>query len=149
MKKFQFTLEKLWDYKKMLLDKEKLVLAGLNNRKHELDQKISENLKQSDRLDHEFREKLQVGTTAVKIRAFQFQIEQLQRQLQTFQKEKASLKALIGRQTTAVIGLSKEVSQMESLHDRQKEAHRDQMVKAEELRLEEFISAQSVRKRAI
>lgn len=149
MKKFQFTLEKLWDYKKMLLDKEKLVLAGLNSRKHELDQKISENLRQSDRLDHEFRETLRVGTTAVKIRTFQFQIEQLQRQLQTFQTEKANLKALIGRQMTAVIGLSKEVSQMESLHDRQKEEHRNQMVKTEELRLEEFISAQSVRKRAI
>lgn len=149
MKKFQFTLEKLWDYKKMLLYKEKLVLAGLNSRKQELDQKISENLRQSDRLDHEFRETLQVGTTAVKIRGFQFQIEQLQRQLQTFQKEKTSLKAQIGRQTTVVIGLSKEVSQMETLHDRQKEEHRDKMAKAEELRLEEFISAQSLRKRAI
>jgi flagellar export protein FliJ len=149
MKKFQFTLEKLWDYKKMLLDKEKLVLAGLNSRKFELDQKISENLRQSDRLDREFQETLRVGTTAVKIRGFQFQIEQLQRQLVTFQTEKASLKAQIGRQVTAVIGLSKEVSQMETLHDRQMEEHRNRMAKAEELRIDEFISSQSVRKKAI
>lgn len=149
MKKFQFTLEKLWEYKKMQMDKEKLILAGLNSKKMELDKKINENLRLADRLDNEFREALRLGITALEIRRFRFQIEQLHRQLESFQKEKSSLKNLISRQMTAVIGLSREVSQMESLHDRQREEHKALIAKAEELRIEEFVLARSFRKKVI
>ncbi len=149
MKKFQFTLNKLWTFKMMQLDKEKLTLAGMHHQKHELDQKIALVQAQYDFKENDFKETIQRGTTAEKIRGSQFQINNLRRHLEGLFKEKSSLKSMIKKQLALVVSLSKEVSQLESLHEKQLEEYRVYQTKAEEIRIEEFIASTEARKKAI
>lgn len=149
MKKFQFTLNKLWTFKTMQLDKEKMTLAGMHHQKHALDQKIDIARAQFDFKENEFKETLQKGATAEDIRGAQFQIINLRRHLEVLAIEKSSLKSLIKKQLALVVSLSREVSQLESLQEKQLEEYNVDQRKAEEIHIEEFIASSVARKKAI
>ena len=140
MKKFEFSLSHMRDYKERLLDEEKGVLQRVKNERDAIEEAIQ-------RLDREFAElslkmvKAQTqGTTIVELRRLSAQLDNVRLQQEDLKKalQKAELK--VEHQMKAVIAANQEVSKLDRLQERQYEEYRHQVNKAEEDRIDEFVS---------
>lgn len=140
MKKFEFSLSHMRDYKERLLDEEKGVLQRVKNERDAIEEAIH-------RLDREFAElslkmvKAQTqGTTIVELRKLSAQLDNVRLQQEDLKKalQKAELK--VEHQMKAVIAANQEVSKLDKLQERQYEEYRHQVNKAEEDRIDEFVS---------
>lgn len=140
MKKFEFSLSHMRDYKERLLDEEKGVLQRVKNERDAIEEAIQ-------RLDREFAElslkmvKAQTqGTTIVELRKLSAQLDNVRLQQEDLKKalQKAELK--VEHQMKAVIAANQEVSKLDKLQERQYEEYRHQVNKAEEDRIDEFVS---------
>lgn len=140
MKKFEFSLSHMRDYKERLLDEEKGVLQRVKNERDAIEEAIR-------RLDREFAElslkmvKAQTqGTTIVELRRLSAQLDNVRLQQEDLKKalQKAELK--VEHQMKAVIAANQEVSKLDKLQERQYEEYRHQVNKAEEDRIDEFVS---------
>lgn len=140
MKKFEFSLSHMRDYKERLLDEEKGVLQRVKNERDAIEEAIQ-------RLDREFAElslkmvKAQTqGTTIVELRRLSAQLDNVRLQQEDLKKalQKAELK--VEHQMKAVIAANQEVSKLDKLQERQYEEYRHQVNKAEEDRIDEFVS---------
>lgn len=140
MKKFEFSLSHILDYRERLLDEEKGTLQRV---KSERDQ-IADNIQ---RLKRGFAEaslkmvKAQTeGTTILEIKKINAELENIRLQLeqQKIELQKAELK--VEHQMKVVIAANQEVSKLDKLQERQLEEYRHQVNKAEEDRVDEFVA---------
>lgn len=145
MKKFQFTLSKLLDYKEKLLDKEKNVLAALRAEFFSLQDKLKMLEDAFLEIDLKFKRKAQKGISKCEIQGFHFQLENIRMQKKILESEIKLLEDEIERQLSTVIAHTKEVSELESLKEHQLEEYNKQVAKAEENMIAEFIVSKVAR----
>lgn len=146
MKRFNFTLGKLLDYKEQVLSKEKNDLAalrGLRNQAEEEKLRLEETLKTSG---EEFAVKAAAGMSVNDITMFKNFHSALFRQIKDAEEKMADLDRKIQNQTEVVVRASKDVNSLEKLRDKQLEEYRFNAAKAEEQFIEEYVSVSSFRR---
>ena len=144
MKKFQFSLDHVRDYRDRLLDEATGKLQRLQAERDQLEQQINQLKTDFAQVSEEMRKAQAEGITALEQRGFSMQLESI-REL-TEQLEAA--KARVEQQTRVVVAANQEVSKLDKLRDRQYEDWQAGVRKAEEERIEELVSQSHIRKTA-
>ncbi len=145
MKKFQFTLNKLLDYKGQVLEKEKNDLAALNLSRAEAEDAklmLEDELKKTQ---DNFNIKAQQGVSPMEMACFSAYHESLRIRIRDTEREIADLEAAVEKQTGVVTEASKEVKSLEKLEEKQLEDYKFRANKADEQFIEEYVNGASVR----
>ncbi len=148
MKKFKFSLGKMRDYKEQILDREKNALLQLQMRKDRIDEKIGGLERELEQVAEELQAQARKGTTALEVKCFHFQMENMRRQLKQLRNEQKILAASVENQRKVVLSASQEVAGLDKLEEKQYEEYRSLQMKTEELVVSEYVSSQVIRQRA-
>ena len=146
MKKFQFTLQKLMDFRQQELDRQKNTLRVLQadlqriyEEKDELSRKVVES---SQELDEVCRQ----GAQAFEISVRKRYIVTLQQEIHAREFTAQRKQEEINKQLGVVVEATKDVRTLEKLEEKQLEDYRAAATKENEQFIEEFVSGQSIRK---
>lgn len=140
MKKFVFSMQKMRDYKKQILESEKNVLLGLRREKFEYEDRMEQLDVTMSNLCSNSNEDIAKGTTATKLMFYSMQMDGVKRE-QTQLKYQINLMDMkIEKQRRNVVRLSQEVSGLDKLEEQQKEEYRKAEAKENEASIEEFLS---------
>lgn len=145
MKKFQFSLQKLMDFRQQELDRQKNILAALQAEKRRIDESrellVTKVTEQSEQLDRVYR----LGSTASDIAMRKRYIVTLQQEIHLREQQAIEKQAEIEEQLSVVVEATKEVKTLEKLEEKQLEEYKHAANKENELFIEEFVSSQTVR----
>ncbi len=149
MKRFQFTLQKLMDFREQELDRQKNTLSVLQSELIKI-QKDTEDLKAkvntlSGELDNLCREGMSVYEMSMRKRY----IVTLQQEIHSKEALAIRKKADIERQLGVVVEATKDVRTLEKLEEKQLEEYRAAEGKENEQFIEEFVSGQTIRAAAV
>lgn len=140
MKKFEFSLGHVLDYRERLLDEEKGALQRIKAERDEIEDNIR-------RLEKSFADaslkmvKAQTeGTTILEIQKINAQLENIRMQLEQQRRELQKAELKVEHQMKVVIAANQEVSKLDKLQERQLEEYRHDVAKAEEDRVDEFVA---------
>lgn len=146
MKKFQFTLQKLMDFRQQELDRQKNTLSALQadlqriyREKEELIRRVEES---SEELDLVCRQ----GAQAFEISVRKRYIVTLQQEIHEHDASAAVKQQEINKQLGVVVEATKDVRTLEKLEEKQLEEYKAAAAKENEQFIEEFVSGQSIRK---
>lgn len=145
MKKFQFTLEKLLDYKDQVLEKEKNDLAYLHAEKNsalEHKEELEQYMKEAQ---DDFNYRAQKGISPMEMFMFKEYHNTLRLSIEDTTREIEKLEASIEKQTGVVTEASKDVKSLEKLEEKQLEDYKFRLTKADEAFIEEYVNSASVR----
>lgn len=145
MKKFKFTLDKLLDYKDQILDKEKNDLAALNMQRAEAVEHKEQLQQHMKNTQDDFNARAAKGISPVEMAMFNCYHESLRMSISDTEREIEQLSMAVEKQTGVVVEASKEVSSLEKLEEKQLEAYRFKVAKADEAFIEEYVNSASVR----
>jgi len=145
MKKFEFSLEKLQNYKEQILESEKNTLGILRKELNDLHYTLEELIKlidlKSDELEYIMIKSVTPADFAARKRFITFKQQEgheLRRAITAKERE-------VEIQLQVVVEATKEVNTLEKLEERQLEEYRYAEMKEEELFIEEFVSNQRIR----
>lgn len=140
MKKFAFSLQKMYDYKKQILESEKNNLMALRREKNDMELRIE----QLDVLMNEIREKsndeVASGTTASKLMFYSMQMDGIKREQTQLRYQINLMDMKIEKQRRKVVTLSQDVFGLEKLREEQKSEYDHLAIKENESAIEEFLS---------
>lgn len=146
MKKFQFTLQKLMDFRQQELDRQKNTLSALQadlqriyQEKDELELKVAQS---SEELEQVCRQ----GAQAFEISVRKRYIVTLQQEIHARELSAERKQEEINHQLGVVVEATKDVRTLEKLEEKQLEDYKAAAVKENEQFIEEFVSGQSIRK---
>ena len=145
MKKFSFSLEKLYGYKEQVLSKEKNDLAQYRSEKQQLleeKEKLERLLAESG---EEFAEKAAVGMSIVEINVIKDYQKSLTEDIRLKEREIEEAEERISGQLRVVIQASKDVNSLEKLRDKQLDEYKFKAAKSDEQFIEEFVTSSSYR----
>ncbi len=140
MKRFEFSLNKLLNYKDQVLKKEKNDLANLRKQQQ---QAIDEKHEMIGKLKHsneDFVIKSNFGMTPQHIALAKSYMNSLSEQIRSLERIIVILEGQIEKQLGVVIEATKEVSSLEKLQEKQLEEYKKEFQKAEETFIGEYVS---------
>ncbi|MBP1542661.1 MAG: flagellar export protein FliJ [Oscillospiraceae bacterium] len=145
MKKFQFSLQKLMDFREQELDRQKNTLSALRGELFrieeataELRRKVADESAQLERVCAE-------GAQAVEISMRKRYIVTLQQEIHSREEQAALKKLEIDKQLGVVVEATKDVKTLEKLEEKQLEEYKALETKENEQFIEEFVSGAAVR----
>ena len=145
MKKFQFSLQKLKDYREQELERQKNILALLQADLRRIEEArellVGKVIEQGEQLDRVYR----LGSTASDIAMRKRYIVTLQQEIHTKEQQAVDKRAEIEEQLSVVVEATKEVKTLEKLEEKQLEEYNHAVSKENEQFIEEFVSGQTVR----
>lgn len=131
MKKFDFTLQRILNFREQLLQKEKNSLSQLNLIMRQLEEEIAALRRETQELDISFREKAKKGVGREEISSHGFKIECGKRRQEELLKKLDRAKYDVFLQTGVVVKASQEVKKLEKLRDKQQSEYKYEETKAE------------------
>lgn len=148
MKKFQFSLDHVRDYRDRLLDEETGKLQRLRAEQTRIEQLIAQLEADFAQVSQAMRDAQAEGITALEQRGFSLQLESIRMQTHELTDLLKVVQDQVEQQTQIVVAASQEVSKLDKLKDRQYEDWQTSVRKAEEERIEELVSQNYIRKTA-
>ena len=146
MKRFQFTLQKLMDFRQQELDRQKNSLsalqADLQRMHHEKEELIRRVEQSSEELDVVCRQ----GAQAYEISVRKRYIVSLQQEIHAHEFSISMKQEEVNKQLGVVVEATKDVRTLEKLEEKQLEEYKAAATKENEQFIEEFVSGQSIRK---
>ena len=140
MKKFVFSMQKMRDYKKQILESEKNTLLALRREKNELEEKMEQLEQTMLRLQRESNEEVAKGTTAARLMFYSMQMDGVKREMTQIKYQINFAEMKIEKQIKKVVVQSQELSGLDKLEEQQREEYRKLEAKENETSIEEFIS---------
>lgn len=140
MKKYEFSLKRIKDYKNQMLNREKNALLGLRMEKKGLEEKIEELDLQYEKINEEMHEKFQSGMTVSQINIYEFRKNGVREEKRVLLKRIGLLDISIERQQKKVVSAKQEVSGLEKLEEKQREEYMAAYNKEQEDIIAEFVS---------
>jgi flagellar export protein FliJ len=140
MKKYSFPLGRIRDYKEQLLDREKNILARLNNEKNQHLARIEQILLDYISIDNEMKAEYRKGTNINKIQIFAYRKDAIKTEEKQIKERIKILDKAIEKQRKIVIGISQEVEGYNKLEEKTREEYNEILKKETENTLGEFIS---------
>lgn len=147
MKKFQFTLERMRDYKSQILDREKGVLKTLQQKKYEIEHGIAKMQQFRQEKSRELLEKQTRGISKQEMNIYHLYIENARLQIKQLQSEHRIAEVEVERQMKAVIKVSQEVSGLDRLEEKQQRVYKHAVAKEEERVISELLVSAGFRQR--
>ncbi|HHW46738.1 MAG TPA: flagellar export protein FliJ [Clostridiales bacterium] len=141
MKKFKFTLQKVYEYKQQVLDVLKSEYASLNEEINKVTASICELEEQYKTTNAELKEKLSGGMRPNDISVFKAYLARLNAQIIQLCIRKRFLEGKLEQKRNEIISVNKEIMTLESLKAKQLEAYRKAELKSQEILIEEFVSS--------
>ncbi len=148
MKKFQFSLDHVRDYRDRLLDEETGKLQRLRAEQTRIEQLIAQLEADFAQVSQAMRDAQAEGITALEQRGFSLQLESIRMQTHELTDLLKGVQDQVEQQTQIVVAANQEVSKLDKLKDRQYEDWQTSVRKAEEERIEELVSQNYIRKTA-
>ena len=148
MKKFQFSLDHVRDYRDRLLDEETGKLQRLRAEQTRIEQLIAQLEADFAQVSQAMRNAQAEGITALEQRGFSLQLESIRMQTHELTDLLKGVQDQVEQQTQVVVAANQEVSKLDKLEDRQYEDWQTSVRKAEEERIEELVSQNYIRKTA-
>lgn len=145
MKKFEFSLGRMLDYRQSLLEKEKNTLMQLFARRSAMEHSLEVNGQQQQQTGEELRVLTQRGTTIAEIQQIDYRLAAMRRQAEQLQKDLIGIGLAIDRQREVVTEVSQQVKGLELLRENQLEEYNYAARKEEEDRIAELISSKIAR----
>ncbi|MGN1109939.1 MAG: flagellar export protein FliJ [Oscillospiraceae bacterium] len=146
MKKFQFTLQKLMDFRQQELDRQKNTLSVLQAELQRIYEEKDELIRKVEEFSAELEEVCRSGAQAYEISVRKRYIVSLQQEIHARELSAAQKQEEINRQLGVVVEATKDVRTLEKLEEKQLEDYKAAAVKENEQFIEEFVSGQSIRK---
>ena len=146
MKKFQFTLQKLMDFRQQELDRQKNTLSVLQAELQRIYEEKDELSRKVEEFSAELEEVCRSGAQAYEISVRKRYIVSLQQEIHARELSAAQKQEEINRQLGVVVEATKDVRTLEKLEEKQLEYYKAASVKENEQFIEEFVSGQSIRK---
>jgi len=140
MKKFEFPLGRIRDYKVQLLDREKNILAGLNNEKNQHLVRIEQLKRDYIFIDSEMKAEYKKGTNINKIQIFAYRKDAVKNEEEQIKERIKILDKAIEKQIKKVVAISQEVEGYNKLEEKAKEEYAELLKKETENTIGEFIS---------
>ena len=145
MKKFEFTLQKLKDFREQELDRQKNTLSLLRADLRRLEE-ARELLIEKVAVESEQLERVcTIGSSASEIAMRKRYIVTLQQEIHLKEQLAAQKQAEIEKQLGVVVEATKDVRTLEKLEEKQLEEYNEKAGKENEQFIEEFVSGQTVR----
>jgi len=148
MKKFQFTLEKLRDYKGQLFENEKGKLMKLIAERDACLARIDALEQDFLRLHGELSEKMKSGINARHVQLFEFRKNNVREEQAQMRVQVNILEGAIERQRRVVVALSQEIESLNKLEEKKLEEYNDKVNKENEMLISEFIVSSLARQNA-
>lgn len=145
MKKFEFSLSHVLDYRERLLEEEKGALQRIKAERDEIEEAIHRLEKSFADASLKMVRAQMEGTTILEIQRINAQLENIRMQLEQQRKELQRAELKVDHQMKVVITANQEVSKLDKLQERQLEEYRHEVNKAEEDRVDEFVAQNLVR----
>ena len=146
MKKFQFTLQKLMDFRQQELDRQKNTLSVLQAELQRIYEEKDGLSRKVEEFSAELEEVCRSGAQAYEISVRKRYIVSLQQEIHARELSAAQKQEEINRQLGVVVEATKDVRTLEKLEEKQLEDYKAAAVKENEQFIEEFVSGQSIRK---
>ena len=146
MKKFQFTLQKLMDFRQQELDRQKNTLSVLQAELQRIYEEKDELSRKVEEFSAELEEVCRSGAQAYEISVRKRYIVSLQQEIHARELSAAQKQEEVNRQLGVVVEATKDVRTLEKLEEKQLEDYKAAAVKENEQFIEEFVSGQSIRK---
>ena len=146
MKKYEFSLKRIKDYKYQMLSREKNVLTGLRMERRGLEEKIDELDLQYQKINDEMHDNFQSGMTVSQINIYEFRKNGVREEKRVVQKRMGLLDISIERQQKKVASLKQETSGFDKLEEKQLEEYIAAVNKEQEDIIAEFVSTSYSRK---
>lgn len=147
MKKFQFSLSKVLDYKDQVLEKEKNTLAQFHFQKKQVDNRIEALKQEFDTVNQRFVKETAEGISVIQIKSFEFQLQNIRYQIKQFEVEQRALAAAIEKQLQVVVAASQEVSGLDKLEEKQRMEYNMEQAKGHEAQIAEFVTSRLIRQK--
>lgn len=147
MKRFIFSLDRVLDFKDQMLDKEKGTLASLRREKREIDDAIDACQLEFEQVNSQMLQKTSEGATMMELRGFQFRIESGRYEMKTLRLRSEQKGREVEKQLEVVLAMTRDVSGLEKLREKQRDEYDQALAKADELEISEFICGKLVRQR--
>lgn len=146
MKKFQFTLQKLMDFRQQELDRQKNTLSALQADLQRIYQEKEELIRQVEECSADLELVCRQGAQAFEISVRKRYIVTLQQEIHEHDASAAVKQQEINKQLGVVVEATKDVRTLEKLEEKQLEEYKAAAAKENEQFIEEFVSGQSIRK---
>ena len=140
MKKFAFSLQKMYDYKKQILESEKNQLMALRREKIEMENRIEQLSQLMDEIRLKSQDEVMKGTTASRLMFYSMQMDGIKREQTQITYQIGLMDMRIEKQRRKVVAVSQDVSGLEKLRDEQRSEYNHLAVKENENAIEEFLS---------
>lgn len=140
MKKFVFSMQKMHDYKKQILESEKNILMSLRREKNEYEQRLDTLACNMDALSNQSQKEIAKGTTASKLMFYSMQMDGIKREETEVRYQINITDMKIEKQRRRVVALSQDVSGLDKLKEEQKNEYNHMLAKENEISIEEFLS---------
>lgn len=140
MKKYEFSLKRIKDYKNQMLNREKNTLLGLRMEKKGLEDKIAELDNQYELINREMHDSFKDGMTVSEINVFEFRKNGVREEKRVLLKRISLLDISIERQQKKVVLAKQEVSGLDKLEEKQLEEYLNACNKEQEDIIAEFVS---------
>lgn len=148
MKNYVFSLEKIREYKKQILNKEKNTLLGLRNEKSGLEDQKKRLCNDLTSITAKYNADIARGTSVMNLRLFQYSRENIVREQSEIEKQMRFLDTYIERQRKVVMKLSQELTSYDKLEEKQFSIYTQKLAKESETLIEEFVSFKSASERS-
>lgn len=145
MKKFQFTLQKLMDFRQQELDRQKNTLSALQADLQRIYAEKEQLIKQVEEFSAELETVCRQGAQAFEISVRKRYIVTLQQEIHAKDASAARKQEEINKQLGVVVEATKDVRTLENLEEKQLEDYKAAANKENEQFIEEFVSGQSIR----
>lgn len=145
MKKFQFTLQKLMDFREQELDRQKNTLSALRGELVKIEEATAELRRKVYVESTELERVCTQGAQAYEISMRKRYIVTLQQEIHQKEAQAVQKKAEIEAQLGVVVEATKDVKTLEKLEEKQLEEYKALETKENEQFIEEFVSNASAR----
>lgn len=145
MKKFQFTLQKLMDFRQQELDRQKNTLSALQAELQRIYQEKEELIRRVEESSQDLEIICRQGAQAFEVSVRKRYIVSLQQEIHAHDASAAMKQQEINKQLGVVVEATKDIRTLEKLEEKQLEDYRAAANKENEQFIEEFVSGQSIR----
>ncbi len=145
MKKFQFTLQKLMDFREQELDRQKNTLSALRGELVKIEEATAELRRKVFSESQELERICAEGAQAYEISMRKRYIVTLQQEIHQKEAQAVQKRVEIEAQLGVVVEATKDVKTLEKLEEKQLEEYKALETKENEQFIEEFVSNASVR----
>lgn len=145
MKKFQFTLQKLMDFRQQELDRQKNTLSALQAELQRIYQEKEELIRRVEESSQDLEMICRQGAQAFEVSVRKRYIVSLQQEIHAHDASAAMKQQEINKQLGVVVEATKDVRTLEKLEEKQLEDYKAAANKENEQFIEEFVSGQSIR----